>query len=159
MNKKEFTLLGRVVFARLVTSHVVCTRFHMNKTQYKSLHYLVFTMAKPSVVFEILGWIYMSCCSIIFIRKHGEQLKLDIFGLFQRWRTDSTPKKVYKTRRTREESDFRTLYRFDRENFDTVVRIFLSDEAFDARGGGLTPAQKMEIFLRYYVTLAIQASK
>lgn len=58
-------------------------------------------------------------------------------------------KKVYKTRRTSEESDFRTLYRFDRENFHTVVRIFLSDEAFDARGGGLTPAQKMKIFLRY----------
>lgn len=57
--------------------------------------------------------------------------------------------KVYRARRNSDESNFRSLYRFDRENFDAVVRFFLSDDAYDTRGGGLTPPQRMKIFLRY----------
>lgn len=57
--------------------------------------------------------------------------------------------KVYRARRSSAKSNFRTLYRFNRENFDFVVRSFLSDDVYDTRGGGLTPAQKMKVFLRY----------
>lgn len=37
----------------------------------------------------------------------------------------------------------------NRENFDFIVRSFLSDDVYDTRGGSCTPAQKMKFFLRY----------
>lgn len=60
-------------------------------------------------------------------------------------------RKKYRTRRNSDESDFRRLYRFDRENFDFLVNHFLfnGEQGEEMRGGSLNSAQKMKIFLRY----------
>lgn len=67
------------------------------------------------------------------------------------------PKKLYRARRNSDDSNFRSLYRFDRENFNFLVRIFFPDDVHDRRGGGLSNAQKMKIFLRYVGDPGFQA--
>ena len=56
--------------------------------------------------------------------------------------------KVYKPRRDTGAEDYRKLYRFDEVNVEWISSHFLGED-FDSRGGGLSPKQKMQIFLRY----------
>lgn len=69
-------------------------------------------------------------------------------------------RKVYRPRRVSDGSDFRALYRFNRENFDFLVNNFFFDEPQgEARGGGLSADRKMKIFLRYVGDPGFQVMK
>lgn len=56
--------------------------------------------------------------------------------------------KIYKTRRTLVESNFKDLYRFNSENVDFLVHEFLPDYS-ETRGGAVSNVEKMKSFLRY----------
>lgn len=74
-------------------------------------------------------------------------------------------RKVYRPRRKSDESDFRRLYRFNRENFNFLVNHFLfngeegEEMREEMRGGSLTSAQKMKVFLRYIGDPGFQVKK
>jgi hypothetical protein len=58
-------------------------------------------------------------------------------------------KKIYKTRRTcTDTADYRSLYRFDRENVKWLANHFIGQTS-ETRGGKLTPVHQMQVFLRY----------
>ncbi|XP_018565377.1 putative nuclease HARBI1 [Anoplophora glabripennis] len=57
-------------------------------------------------------------------------------------------RKYYKVRRDSRDTDYRILYRFNRNNVEWLAQHFLGDE-FENRGGALTTTEKMRIFLRY----------
>lgn len=61
--------------------------------------------------------------------------------------------KVYKQRREADIGDFRSLYRFSKENVQWLAEYFLSNanevDFTETRGGALTNIQKMKTYLRY----------
>lgn len=57
-------------------------------------------------------------------------------------------RKVYKERRDQNDEDYRTLFRFNRENEQWLTNHFLNENN-ETRGGALTNEQRMKIFLRY----------
>lgn len=57
-------------------------------------------------------------------------------------------RKVYKERRDQNDEDYRTLFRFNRENVQWLTNHFLNENN-ETRGGALTNEQRMKIFLRY----------
>ena len=57
-------------------------------------------------------------------------------------------RKVYKVRRDSFGCDYKSLYRFKKENVEWIAEHFLG-ESNETRGGALSNIQKMRIFLRY----------
>jgi hypothetical protein len=57
--------------------------------------------------------------------------------------------KGHKIRREPLNTDFKTLYRFDRDNVHALAVYFLGRHHVETRGGALSAEQKMRIFLRY----------
>lgn len=55
--------------------------------------------------------------------------------------------KFYKERRETMPSDFKQLYRFEKENVEWLASYFL-ENTDENRGGALNPFQKMKTFLR-----------
>lgn len=58
-------------------------------------------------------------------------------------------KKYYKPKRSTCDRDFKTLYRFSKENVEWLSNNFLGVESEETRGGAICKTDKMKIFLRY----------
>lgn len=56
--------------------------------------------------------------------------------------------KLYLPRRDGIDTNFKSLYRFSRENVNFLASTFL-DESSETRGGALNNVQRMKCFLRY----------
>jgi AAA+ ATPase superfamily predicted ATPase len=65
--------------------------------------------------------------------------------------------KRYKIRHEPLNTDFKTLYRFDRDNVHALAVYFLGRDHVETRGGALSAEQKMRIFLRYVSDPGFQA--
>jgi hypothetical protein len=67
--------------------------------------------------------------------------------------------KRYKIRHEPLNTDFKKLYRFDRDNVHALAVYFLGRDHVETRGGALSAEQKMRIFLRYVADPGFQAGK
>ena len=65
-------------------------------------------------------------------------------------------KKCYKTRRSSNNADFKSLYRFSEQNVQWISSHFLG-ESHERRGGALSSEQRMKIFLRYMADPGFQS--
>lgn len=61
---------------------------------------------------------------------------------------DDRSAKLYKRRRINADKNFKSLFRFERQNIDFLVTSFL-DEYHETRGGAISNKQKLMSFLRY----------